>query len=56
MDRTMEHQHATPDMTGKLFDNPHVETTDEGYDMRFPMLEDSLADQYLDLIAGIMAL
>ena len=52
----MEHQHATPDKTGKLFDNPHVETTDEGYDMHFPMLEDSLADQYLDLIAGIMAL
>jgi hypothetical protein len=52
----MEHQHATPDMTGKLFDNTHVETTDEGYDMRFPMLEDSLAYQYPDLMAGIMAL
>ena len=46
----MDKHQATPDKTGKLFDNPQVEQADDAYYMHFPGLEESLADEYFNLM------
>lgn len=46
----MDKHQATPDQTGNIFDNPQAEQTDDGYYMHFPGLEESLADEYFNLM------
>ena len=48
--KTMDKHQATPDQTGKLFDNPQVEQAHDAYYMHFPRLEESLADEYFNLM------
>ena len=48
--KTMDKHQATPDQTGKLFDNPQVEQADDAYYMHFPGLEEALADEYFNLM------
>ena len=50
----MDKHQATPDQTGKLFDNPQVEQTDDAIYMHFPGLEEALADEYLNLMASLL--
>ena len=49
----MDKHQATPDQTGKTFDNPQVEQTDNGYYMHFPLLEEALADEYFNLMGSL---
>ena len=48
--KTMDKHQATPDQTGKLFDNPQVEQAHDAYYMHFPGLEEALADEYFNLM------
>jgi hypothetical protein len=49
-DKPLDKHQATPDQTGKLFDNPQVEQADDAYYMHFPGLEEALADEYFNLM------